>query len=68
MSYTLEMPGRDSASGGGDVEVAAGHGWVAVQFHGFGPVFVVHDDGTVVERMTMPAEDNIAQLPLGGAA
>jgi hypothetical protein len=42
--------------------------WVAVQFHEYGPVLVLHDDGTVTERMTMPAVNNIAQLPLGGAA
>jgi hypothetical protein len=47
-------------------EVEQSSRWVAVQFGGRGPALVLHDDGTVTERFTMPAD--IAHLPLGGAA
>jgi len=48
-------------------EVEQASRWVAVQFGGRGPVLVLHDDGTVTERFTMPGAD-VAHLPLGGAA
>lgn len=65
------MPEIDSG-GGEDVletypDTTVADRWVAVQFHERGPVLVLHEDGTVSERMTMPAE-NCNQLPLGGAA
>lgn len=59
-------PGYETSTG--QVEFATGPGWVAVQFHGAGPVYVVHEDGATTQRMTMPRGNNIAQLPLDGAA
>lgn len=47
-------------------EVEVSDRWIAVQFDSRGPVLVLHDDGTVTERFTMPGD--VAQLPLGGAA
>lgn len=40
--------------------------WVAVQFSDRGPVLILHEDGTVTERHTMPAGD-IAHTARGAA-
>lgn len=66
------MPETDSEDGAAVVseaypDMTVAERWVAVQFHERGPVLVLHEDGTVIERMTMPRE-NRAQLALGGAA
>lgn len=49
----------------GDPEVTIGRDWVAVQWRERGTVNVLHADGTVTERFTVPGD--VAQVPLTGA-